>query len=139
MRVEESITIARPPDEVWAFVADHANDPAWCSKVKSVERAGERRWRVMHKPIPMRPPLELTVEQREVDPPTRLTLHQEDEGSVFDVEYRLVPEGAGTRFTQASEFEWKSLPRPMQLFLRGGVRRDVRNQLKALKRRLEQP
>jgi hypothetical protein len=36
-----------------------------------------------------------------------------------------------------SEFEWKRLPRPVQLFLTGGVRRDVRNQLKALKRALE--
>jgi hypothetical protein len=34
MRVEETIEIARSPDEVWGFVVDHANDPRWCTKVK---------------------------------------------------------------------------------------------------------
>lgn len=137
MRVEESITIARPREDVWAFVAEPLNDPKWCSKVESVESAGEHRWHVLHKPIPMRPPLELVLEHRDVEPPSRLTMHQEDEGSVFDVEYRLEPSGTGTRITQVSDFEWKRLPRPVQLFLKGGVRRDVRNQLKLLKQTLE--
>jgi hypothetical protein len=82
---------------VWAFVADPMNDPKWCKKVESVEPAGDRRWRVMHKPIPLRPPLELIVEQRELEPPRRLAMHEEDEGSVFDVEYRLESTGTGTR------------------------------------------
>jgi carbon monoxide dehydrogenase subunit G len=137
MRVEESVDIARPPADVWAFVSDPMNDMQWCSKVQSVEPIGERRWRVMHKPIPMRPPQELIVEHRELEPEKRLTMHEEDEGSTFDVQYRLEPCATGTRFTQVSEFEWKRLPRPVQAFLKGGVRRDVRNQLRALKRLLE--
>lgn len=137
MRVQESIEIARPREDVWAFVSDPQNDTAWCGKVESVEPAGERRWRVMHKPIPLRPPLELIVEHREIEPPSRLTMHEEDAGSFFDIEYRLEPSGTGTRLTQTSDFGWKSLPRPVQAFLKGGVRRDVRNQLKALKRLLE--
>jgi len=40
MRVKETIEITCSPDEVWAFVADHANDPRWCKKVKSVESVG---------------------------------------------------------------------------------------------------
>lgn len=32
MRVEERIDIARPPHDVWAFVADPFNDPRWCRK-----------------------------------------------------------------------------------------------------------
>ncbi len=54
MRVEEAIGVARPPETVWALVADPRNDPRWCRTVKSVDVVGERRWRVMHKPIPLR-------------------------------------------------------------------------------------
>jgi carbon monoxide dehydrogenase subunit G len=137
MRVEESIDIARSTDAVWAFVADPVNDPRWCGKVESVEPAGERRWRTVHKPVPLRPPMELTVEQLELDPPNRLTLREEDDASVFEVEYRLEPTATGTQFTQVSEFEWKRLPRPLHRVFAHGVRRDIRDQLGALKRHLE--
>jgi uncharacterized protein YndB with AHSA1/START domain len=129
--------IARPPEVVWALVADPLNDPRWCRKVKSVEGAGERRWTVTHKPVPLRPPMELTLEQLDVEPPNRLILREEDAVSVFDVEYRLEPSETGTRFTQISEFEWKKLPRVLHGTFARGVRRDVRGQLRALKQLLE--
>ncbi|HMJ97152.1 MAG TPA: SRPBCC family protein [Thermoleophilaceae bacterium] len=137
MRVEESIEIERPPAAVWELVADHANDPRWCPKVKSVEPAGERRWTVLHKPVPLRSPFELTVEQLDAEAPKRLILRQEDEASVFDVEYRLERTQTGTRFTQISEFEWKKLPRVLHGTFARGVRRDVRGQLRQLKRLVE--
>jgi hypothetical protein len=64
-------------------------------------------------------------------------MREEDGGSVFDVEYRLEPNQAGTRFTQVSEFEFKRLPRGLHVILARGVRRDVRAQLRALKDVLE--
>jgi polyketide cyclase/dehydrase/lipid transport protein len=100
-------------------------------------RTGAHRWIVIHKPVPLRPPIELTLEQLDVQPPSRLTLREEDEASIFHVEYRLEPIETGTRFTQVSEFEWKKLPRVLQGTLARGVRRDVRGQLRALKRLLE--
>jgi Polyketide cyclase / dehydrase and lipid transport len=118
-------------------VADPRNDPSWCRKVKSVETAGERRWAVIHKPVPLRPPMELTLEQLEAQQPRRLTLREEDEVSVFNVEYRLEPSAAGTRFAQITEVEWKRLPRILRGTFARGVRRDVRGQLRALKRLLE--
>ena len=48
-RFTRSIEIARPPEAVWAVVADPRNDPRWCRKVKSVEAAGERGWTVTHR------------------------------------------------------------------------------------------
>jgi uncharacterized protein YndB with AHSA1/START domain len=136
-RIEDSIEIARPPDFVWAFLADPLNDPRWCPKVKSVEPVADRRWRVVHKPVPFRPPMELTLEQVELRPLESLTLRQEDEVSVFDVEYRVEPRGDGTRFTQISVFSWKRLPRVLHGTFARRVRRDVRAQLRALKRLLE--
>ena len=137
MRVEESIEIARPRDEVWQFVADPLNDPRWCRKVQSVEAVGDRRWRVMHKPVPLRPPQELIVDQTALEPPSRLHLREEDDASVFEVEYRLEEASGGTRFTQTSEFQWKKLPRVLHGTFRRGVERDVRGQLRELKRVLE--
>jgi uncharacterized protein YndB with AHSA1/START domain len=133
----ESVEIARSPEAVWELVSDPGNDPRWCPKVKSVEPVGDRRWRTVHKPVPLRPPMELTLEQLELRPPDKLTLRQEDEASVFDVEYRLEESAVGTRFTQISEFEWKKLPRVLHGTFARGVRRDVRSQLRALKRHLE--
>ena len=137
MRVEESIEIQRPPEAVWEVVAEPANDPHWCPKVKSVEPVEERRWTVFHKPVPLRSPFELSLEQLELQPHNRISLRQEDEASVFHVEYRLEPSETGTRFTQISEFEWKKLPRVLHGTFARGVRRDVRDQLRQLKRLLE--
>ena len=110
MRVEEAIGIARPPETVWAVVADPRNDPRWCRTVKSVDVAGEGRWRVMHKPIPLRPPRELELKQLEAEPPHRLVLRQEDLAAVFDVEYRLEPTHTRTRFMQVSESRGRRSP-----------------------------
>jgi carbon monoxide dehydrogenase subunit G len=137
IRIEESIEIARSPDSVWGFVSDPRNDPLWCRKVESVEPAGEGRWEVVHKPVPLRPPIKLTLEHLELRPPESLTLREEDEAAVFDIEYRLERSGRGTRLTQVSTIAWKRLPRVLHGTFARGVRRDVRGQLRALKRVLE--
>ena len=137
MRVEESIEIARPPEDVWALVVDPCNDPKWCRKVRTVEAMGDRRWSVVHKPVPLRPPIELRLEQVEAEPHARIRLREEDEAAVLEIEYLLEPTAAGTRFTQVSEFDWKKLPRVLHSTFRRGVQRDVRGQLKALKGLLE--
>jgi uncharacterized protein YndB with AHSA1/START domain len=136
-RVEESIVIERSPESVWDFVADPFKDPRWCRKVRSVESAGDRRWRVVHKPVPLRPPMDLTLEHLELRAPEHLTLREEDDASVFDVQYRLEQIGEGTRLTQISTFTWKRLPRVLHGTFKRGVRRDLRAQLQALKRLLE--
>jgi uncharacterized protein YndB with AHSA1/START domain len=137
MRVEESIEIARSPREVWDVVVDPQRDPEWCTKVKSVEPIGDGQWRVMHQPVPLRPAAELIVNQVEADPPRHLRLREEDDASIFEVEYRLEPSDVGTRFVQLSAFEWKSLPRILHGTFRRGVERDIRRQLRALKQLLE--
>ena len=137
MQIEESIEIERPAESIWAVISDPRNDPRWCSKVKSVEASGDGKWLVLHKPVPLRPPMELTLEQLEADPPSRMILREEDQASVFTVEYRLEPGQTGTRFTQTSDFEWKKLPRLLHATFARGVRRDVRRQLRELKRVLE--
>jgi uncharacterized membrane protein len=42
VEIEKTVVIARPVDEVWAFISDARNDPRWCDKVESVDQvAGE--------------------------------------------------------------------------------------------------
>jgi uncharacterized protein YndB with AHSA1/START domain len=137
VRVEETIRIAQPPETVWAVVAEPGNDPRWCRTVKSVDPVGDRRWRVMHKPIPLRAPRELDLKQLAAEPPRRLVLRQEDAAAVFNVEYRLEATQTGTRFTQVSEFTWKTLPRVLHGTFGRAVGREVRGQLWALKALLE--
>jgi hypothetical protein len=109
VRVEERVEIALAPEEIWAFIANPANDPKWCPKVKAVEPAGDGRWNVWHKPIPLRPVALLKTEHVQAEPPTY----------------------------QVSEFNWKKLPRLLQPIFSYGVRRDVMKQLRNLKRLLE--
>lgn len=137
MRVEESIEIARSCEEVWSFVVDPMNDPKWCPKVISVQPSGPGGWLVRHRPVPLRPSLELAVKHLELDAPSRLTMREEDATSTFEVQYRLEPTSIGTRFTQVSDFQWKKLPRVLHKTFERGVRRDIQGQLHALKGVLE--
>lgn len=67
----------------------------------------------------------------------RLSLREEDQAFVFEVEYRLEEVEAGTHFTQVSDFEWKRLPKVLHRTFARGVRRDMQRQVRALKRLLE--
>jgi hypothetical protein len=72
MTAETSIVIMRPPDEVFAFLAD-PNDPRWCDRVRSVEPVGQGEYRVMHKPLRTQPrPYELHMRLVTSDPPRQL-------------------------------------------------------------------
>jgi uncharacterized protein YndB with AHSA1/START domain len=138
MKIDESVEIGCGMEEVWQFVSDPANDTAWCPKVQGIDRVAADRWRVTHRPVPLRPVAVLDVQQLAVEPPHRLLLREEDPASVFEVEYLLESIGIGrTRFTQTSEFQWKKLPSVFHVIFDYGVRRDVRKQLRELKLALE--
>jgi uncharacterized protein YndB with AHSA1/START domain len=137
MRARASIEIERPVERVWEFVAEPANDPQWCPKVRRVEADGPNRWIALHQPVPFRPPERLAVEVVAAEAPRRLGLREEDRSSIFEVEYQLTPTEHGTRFTQLSVFRWPALPRIAQLVLAAGVRRDIKRQVRELKRVLE--
>ena len=142
MHIEKSEEIARPPEEVWAFVADARNDPRWCHKVDSVEQVvGEgpgpgAKYRVLHRPRPRKPPAELIMEVVEHDPPGHLLWREEDEDAVFNVVYQLESTGNGTRLTQIDDIDWKisKLALPIARVM---VSRDMARQLGSLKQKLE--
>jgi uncharacterized protein YndB with AHSA1/START domain len=142
VRIEKSITIARPVGEVWEFIADARNDPQWCENVVSVEQlAGDgpgpaARYRVMHRPRPFKPAVELTMDVVEFDPPHRLRWREEDADAVFNVEYHLEPAASGTRLNQVDDIDWK-IGKAALPIARLMVSRDIGRQFRSLKRLLE--
>jgi uncharacterized protein YndB with AHSA1/START domain len=142
MRIEQTVQIDRPVDDVWEFIADARNDPRWCDKVESVEQVAgkgpgsQARYRALHRPIRLKKPKELAVTIEEYEPPRRLRLREEDGDAVFHVTYELEEARDGTSLTQKDEIEWK-IPLPARPIGGVMVSRDVRRQFAALKRLLE--
>jgi uncharacterized protein YndB with AHSA1/START domain len=141
-KVEKTIVIECPVEEVWEYIADGRNDPQWCDKVISVEQitgadAGpDASYRVVHRPIRLKKSKELAVTVEEFDPPRRMRMREEDDDGVFNVTYELEPAGEGTRLTQRDQIEWKiaKFQRPIARRMVSG---DIEKQLSALKRVLE--
>jgi uncharacterized membrane protein len=140
--IEQEIVIDRPVEEVFAFVSDARNDPRWCRRVVSVEQVeGDgpgtgARYRVVHRPVPLRPARELDHSCRACQAPHRLEWGGEDGTDKFSVVYELAADGEGTRFRQRSEPEF-AVPRILQPFWGRGARSEIAGQLKALKQVLE--
>jgi uncharacterized protein YndB with AHSA1/START domain len=128
-RIEKTILLRIPPEEVWAYISDPRNDPRWCKKVLSVEQiGGDRpgpgaRYRVIHRPTRLKRPKRLEVTIEEFDPPQRMRMREEDDDGVFDVTYVLEPTGARTRLTQHDEIAWK-ISWPQHPLANGMVGRD---------------
>jgi uncharacterized protein YndB with AHSA1/START domain len=144
MSVERSIEIARPPEEVFAFLADARNDPRWCGSVVACEQqAGEGPgpaacYLAQHKPTPFHRIMPRTIEVVEYAPPGLLRWRQEDDNGIFHIVYELEPAGTGTRFAQRDRIEWK-VPGPVGRFAeRLFVRRHIGEQMEELKRLLEE-
>lgn len=143
MAVERSIEIARPPEEVFAFLADARNDPRWCASVVACEQregsgpGADARYLARHKPTPFHRVMPRSVEVVEYAPPRLLRWRQEDSNGVFHIAYELEPTGAGTRFTQRDRIEWKVPGAVGRLAERLFVRRHIGEQMVDLKRLLE--
>ncbi|MFG3115719.1 SRPBCC family protein [Streptomyces sp. NPDC048197] len=92
--VTKTVTIDRPPDEVFAFLADPANWPQWAVvNVRSVEPTEDPQWWRMATPqgparLRIRPHAALGV----------LDHDYLDETASWQVPARVVPNGAGADF-----------------------------------------
>jgi Polyketide cyclase / dehydrase and lipid transport len=143
MQVVRSVVIDCHIDDVFRYVADPFNDPAWCPKVLSVEQVvGEgpgpgASYQVLHRPIPLRPARRMAYTCVEWDAPRRIAWREDDGVDLIDVTYELELVWTSTRLTQRDEARLGA-PRIMQPLFRIGLGRDVGRQLGALKLLLEQ-
>jgi uncharacterized protein YndB with AHSA1/START domain len=142
VEVERSVLIARPVADVFAFVAQPANDPQWCPKLVSVEQLeGDGpgpggRWRVVHRPVPVRPARTMDYRCLAWEPPHRIEWREDDGTDVLTVTYTLAEEAGGTRLTQRDDAQLGA-PRILHPLMRIGIGHDLAGQLRRLKRLLD--
>jgi carbon monoxide dehydrogenase subunit G len=103
--IERSVFVKAPPERVFAFLADHANDPQWLpGMVDSRNFTGEGtgyRWEWTYKMAGIS--LDGTGQILEHDPPRRHVV-QTQGGVVTTWDWTLEPEADGTRLLLRLEY-----------------------------------
>ena len=129
-----TVTIDRPPDQVFAFFTDPANDPKWRPGVKEISaseapRVGARIHQVVAGPGGRSIPADIEITGYE--PPTRYAF-KAIAGPARPVgEYRFAPSGTGTAVTFSLSAElggWK------RWLMSGPVQRTMDGEMGALDR-----
>ncbi|HJQ75185.1 MAG TPA: SRPBCC family protein [Gaiellaceae bacterium] len=100
MRAELTIEIARTPGDVFAYLTDPSNLPAWQAGVKS---ATLRDGRIEESRSLLGKELRTTLEIVEQEEPRLFTLRALDSPVPFTVRHELEPAGDGTRLTVTAE------------------------------------
>jgi uncharacterized membrane protein len=141
--VSDSVVIARPVPEVFAFVADHENLPAWTVGVKEAERLTEgppadgSRYRVVGRLL-----------GRSVESSYQVTAFEPGHGFAgtmtspvfgFSERYRFESAGDATRVSMTATVEPRGTFRLLTPIMTAGVRRQVKADHRRLKALLEQP
>jgi carbon monoxide dehydrogenase subunit G len=100
VRAELTIEIARTPEDVFAYLTDVSNLPAWQAGVKS---ATVRDGRIEETRSLLGRELHTTLEIFERDEPRLFTLRALNGPVPFTVRHELEPAGGGTRLTVTAE------------------------------------
>jgi carbon monoxide dehydrogenase subunit G len=100
VRAELTIEIDRTPEDVFAYLTDVSNLPAWQAGVKT---ATERDGRVEESRSIFGKELHTTLEIVDREPPQLFTLRALDSPFLFTVRHELAPVDDGTRLTVSAE------------------------------------
>ncbi|HLY85967.1 MAG TPA: SRPBCC family protein [Gaiellaceae bacterium] len=100
MHAELTIEIARAPEEVFAYLTDVSNLPAWQAGVKS---ATETAGRIEESRSVFGREMHTTLEIVAREAPHVFTLRALDSPFLFTVRHELEAAGGGTRLTVAAE------------------------------------
>ena len=137
LRLEDTIDVQRPPEDVFAFLTDPERLPEWQTSTVEVrrERSGPlevgERFKEVHAALGRR--LESTVEVAESSPPSVFALKILDGAMPLDGRWTFEPAGEGTRLHFVGEADVrgaKKLARPL-------LARQFRGYHQLLKQRLE--
>jgi carbon monoxide dehydrogenase subunit G len=103
VRAELTIEVARTPEDVFAYLTDVSNLPAWQSgvRVAQIEDAGQPRVgaRIRESRHMLGRELDTTLEITEYAAPRLFSLRALDSPVPFVVRHELEPSGDGTRLT----------------------------------------
>ncbi|HEX6389973.1 MAG TPA: SRPBCC family protein [Solirubrobacteraceae bacterium] len=139
-KLQHTITIARPVDEVWDYVMDARNDPVWHSQVVEVGRGADQ-------PPAVGLELDEVISFLGKRMPVTLvfTEHEPKRRSAIDVRaavpgrgaYDLAPDDGGTRFTMTVETDAHGFFRLAEPVFKRIAQRDVVTSCERLKDLLE--
>ena len=107
MRAELTVEIAKTPEEVFDYLTDVANLPAWQSGVHSAVREGDRIRESRHL---LGRELSTTLAIDEEERPRVFVIRAVDSPVPFSVRHTLEPNGGGTRLTVVGEGDAALLP-----------------------------
>lgn len=131
--VQESVTINRPVEEVFDFIADGENDAQWCPAVKEISRVSGNgtgagaRYEMHHTPGDMA--FDATVEIVACERPRRLKWVMTDSGHTLHGTYELESVNGRTRLTQTSQITFEGWLRIPGLFMKRFIAKDVEKEL----------
>lgn len=131
--VDESVTIDRPIEEVFDFIADGENDTEWCPAVKEITRVSGNgpckgaRYEMHHTPGGME--FDAVVEVVAYERPRLLKWVMTDSGHTIRGTYELEPANGGTRLAQTSEITFEGWLRIPGLIMKRRIARDVKKEL----------
>jgi carbon monoxide dehydrogenase subunit G len=131
VRAELTIEIARTPEDVFAYLTDVSNLPAWQAGVKS---ATQREGRIEESRSLLGRELHTTLEVVEREEPRLFALRALDSPVPFLVRHELEPADAGTRLTVTAEGD---VPGFAAGLLARRAERQFRKDFERLKRILE--
>ena len=138
---QNTVTIARPADEVFAFLADLRNIPKWNYAIERTVQtspgpAGVGATYRQTRTIPRRSEENLQITAFE--PPSRLTIDGQLGPFQATTSYLLQPAAGGTRLTNDVELEpISALLRPVGPLVVPRIKEAVARNLSALKKLLE--
>ena len=131
MRAELTIEIARTPEDVFAYLTDVSNLPAWQAGVKS---ATQRDGRIEESRSLLGREFDTTLEILERNEPRVFALRALDGPVPFTVQHELEPMDGGTRLTVTAEGDVPGLAAGL---LARGAERQLRKDFGRLKQILE--
>ncbi len=141
---EKSITIDRPPSEIFAYVSDQTNAPRWQRGLHEVRRTSEgpigvgTRHSFVRTLMGRR--MEGTNEYTRYEPDRLVSFHASSGGWPLEASYIVEPVGSGrARLTSRIEMQAKGVFRLVAPLIAAGLRRDVDASLCVLKHLLERP
>jgi uncharacterized protein YndB with AHSA1/START domain len=140
MKVERTITVARPAAEVFSYVADVRNDPSWHTDVVEVRSSTEIVGTGTVFDVKVKPSMgvsegTMTVSRFE---PGRLIEYQGRMGRMAPTVTNICePEAQGTRFTRRVELEPPGIMRVMTPMIQRKIAKDNDGFLANLKGLLE--
>ncbi len=142
IRVEKSVFIGRPVEEVFAFVADQTNAPRWQAGVIQVRRttAGElgigTRHTFVRKFVGRR--LEASNEYVTYEPSRMIAFKSISGPMDFTAGYRTTAMEGGTRLSTWIEMQPKGFSSLAEPLIAASLRREIQANLGVLKKLLEQ-